>query len=164
MTLLPRPFGITLLARPHPSDSSRVSRFLGTLSVLAVRGTRSGRSSLRAPEAGSSASVTSLQEGRSVLVCSGRLGSAFTTESWPSRLPTGSSGFGLAAMLTTIACLANNRMELTALRAAAHTARSANEHMRVLGLAHKVRDQAAPGGRCLTQSSSPSRSKLTSRP
>jgi hypothetical protein len=68
MTLLPRPFVITLPAKPNRSDPSRVSRLLGAVSVLAVRATRSCRSSLRAPEARSPASLTSLQENWSVLV------------------------------------------------------------------------------------------------
>src|SRR5262245_47681539 len=48
-------------------------------------------------------------------------GWAPTIERWLSTRRTDSSGSGLGAMLTTIACLANSRMELTALRAAAHT-------------------------------------------
>jgi hypothetical protein len=46
-----------------------------------------------------------------------------TTALWPWKHPMRLSGSGLVAMPTTIDCVANNRIELTALRAAAHTVR-----------------------------------------
>ena len=62
MTLLPRPFVITLPANPHLSDSSRVSRLLGAISVPTVLDTSSGGSSLRPPEARSPASSLHLKK------------------------------------------------------------------------------------------------------
>jgi hypothetical protein len=52
---------------------------------------------------------------------SARVGAPYAL--WPLKHLMGLSGSGLVAMPTTIGCLANNRIELTALRAAAHTAR-----------------------------------------
>src|SRR3989304_8222174 len=118
--LLPGPFVITPPARPPPSDSSLLSGLLGAVSILAVRGSGVGRSSVRAPEARSPTSVASLQEDRQILVCSG---GRTLPRAGRSKRQTASSGSGLAATLTTIGSLANNRIELTPLRAAAHTAR-----------------------------------------
>jgi hypothetical protein len=70
--LLRRPFRTTQPARPHVSDSPRVSRFLSGLSVPAATCSDPRRSGVHAVEAGSASSFAPLQEGRSLRVAQGQ--------------------------------------------------------------------------------------------
>ena len=102
-TLLRRPFVITLPARPHPSDPSRVPRLLGAVSIIAVRSSPlADQAYARLKEDPRIRPFTSRRSAGF-----GLRGSAVTIAPWPWKHLMGLYGSGLVAMPTTIDCLAN---------------------------------------------------------